>query len=103
MLPENQVIKLDVVSNKLCFDAEYACEASSNFFLRYSIQVRLQQGHINSLLLPYRKRDTVEHRIPRVFAAGLSVQRAYLCGVDHLKEFIQFCPCASSLVIEPGI
>src|SRR6516165_7667787 len=101
MLPQNQVNKLNVMSNKFCFDPEYSCETNSNFFLRHSGQIRLHQGHVNSLPLPNRKRYAVEHRIPRIFVAGLSVQTTYLCGLDHLMEFIQFCLCASSPVLEP--
>src|SRR6516162_10851092 len=102
MLPQNQVIKLDVVSNKFCLDPEYWFEASSNFFLRYAIQIRLHQGHVNSLPLPDGKGDAVEHCIPRIFVAGLSVQSAYLCGLDHVMEFLQFCPRATSPVIGSG-
>src|SRR6516165_155872 len=102
MLPQNQVIKLDVVSNKSCLDPEYAFDASSNFFLRYSIQIRLHQRHVNTLPLPDRKRDAVERRIPRILAAGLSVQSTYLCDLDHRMEFIQFCLCASGPVFGPA-
>src|ERR1700730_11461225 len=101
VLPQNQVIKLDVVSNKFCFDPEYCFKATSNFLLRYSVQIRLHQGHVNSLPLPDGKRDAVEHRIPRIFVAGLGVQSACLCGLYHLTQFIQFCPCATSPVLGP--
>lgn len=81
--------QLEVVSNKFCFDPEYFFETSSNFFLRYSIQIRLHQGYINSLPLLNGKRDAVA-TLAEMEYDGVRID------VERIVMLINRCGCAGS-------